>query len=61
MKRLVVLTGANISAESGPSTFRDNNRQWTKSVLVLLVKKHENAIRYCIIILCRLCFSNNKI
>lgn len=30
MKHLVVLTGAGISAESGLSTFRDNNGLWTK-------------------------------
>lgn len=30
MKHLVVLAGAGISAESGLSTFRDNNGLWTK-------------------------------
>ena len=30
MKHVVVLTGAGISAESGLSTFRDNNGLWTK-------------------------------
>lgn len=30
MKHIVVLTGAGISAESGLSTFRDNNGMWTK-------------------------------
>ncbi len=30
MKHIVVLTGAGISAESGLSTFRDNNGLWTK-------------------------------
>lgn len=30
MKKLVVLTGAGISAESGISTFRDNNGLWEK-------------------------------
>lgn len=30
MKKVVVLTGAGISAESGLSTFRDNNGLWTK-------------------------------
>ena len=30
MKHLVFLTGAGISAESGLSTFRDNNGMWTK-------------------------------
>lgn len=30
MKRIVVLTGAGISAESGLSTFRDNSGLWTK-------------------------------
>ena len=30
MKHLVVLSGAGISAESGLSTFRDNNGLWTK-------------------------------
>lgn len=30
MKHFVVLTGAGISAESGLSTFRDNNGLWTK-------------------------------
>lgn len=30
MKKLVVLTGAGISAESGFSTFRDNNGYWDK-------------------------------
>jgi NAD-dependent deacetylase len=30
MRHLVVLTGAGISAESGLSTFRDNNGLWTK-------------------------------
>jgi len=30
MKRIVVLTGAGISAESGISTFRDNNGLWKK-------------------------------
>ena len=30
MKNIVVLTGAGISAESGLSTFRDNNGLWTK-------------------------------
>ena len=29
-KKLVVLTGAGISAESGFSTFRDNNGYWDK-------------------------------
>ena len=28
MKRVVVLTGAGISAESGISTFRDSNGLW---------------------------------
>ena len=28
MKKLVVLSGAGISAESGISTFRDNNGLW---------------------------------
>ena len=30
MKHIVVLTGAGINAESGLSTFRDNNGAWTK-------------------------------
>lgn len=30
MKHIVILTGAGISAESGLSTFRDNNGLWTK-------------------------------
>ena len=30
MRHIVVLTGAGISAESGLSTFRDNNGLWTK-------------------------------
>ena len=30
MKKIVVLTGAGISAESGVSTFRDNNGLWEK-------------------------------
>lgn len=30
MKHIVVLTGAGISAESGLSTFRDDDELWTK-------------------------------
>lgn len=30
MKKVIVLAGAGISAESGLSTFRDNNGLWTK-------------------------------
>ena len=30
MKKLVILTGAGMSAESGISTFRDSDGQWEK-------------------------------